>query len=270
MRPLIETRLRIVLIEERDKPMKIARARIADATFFGVIEGDSIRRINGDPFSVIGFSGESYELCTVELLAPVVPSKIVAIGVNYADHASELSLALPPSPLIFLKPPTSVIGPGDEIVYPAMSARVDYEAELGIVIGRRCKDISLAEAMDYVLGFTCVNDVTARDLQQVESQWTRCKGFDTFCPIGPWIETEFDYLDKAVIARLNGQVMQSGRTSQMINKVDVLVSFISKVMTLLPGDVIASGTPSGIGPMERGSLIEIEVEGIGVLKNTLR
>lgn len=249
--------------------MKIARARYIDSEFYGVIDGNTIKRIKGDPFNGICFSAETYELSSVQLLAPVVPSKIVAVGVNYADHASELSIALPPNPLIFLKPSTSVIGPFDVIVYPEMSNRVDFEAELGIVISKRCKDVSPLEAMDYVLGFTCVNDVTARDLQKLESQWTRCKGFDTFCPIGPWIETEFDYRDKAVIARLNGQVMQSGRTSQMINKAGVLVSFISKVMTLLPGDVIATGTPSGIGPMERGSLIEIEVEGIGVLQNKI-
>lgn len=250
--------------------MRIARAAVGGDVFYCAVEGDTLLRLQGDPFDTVTYSGERLSLSEARLLAPVTPSKIIAVGVNYADHASEMALSLPPDPLIFLKPPSAVIGPGDEIAYPDMSRRVDYEAELGVVIGARCKDISPDQAKRFILGYTCVNDVTARDLQKTESQWTRCKGFDTFCPVGPWIETEFDPSDAAVVARLNGNVVQSGRTSQMINNVDALVSFISRVMTLLPGDVIATGTPSGIGPMERGDTVEIEVEGIGVLCNTLR
>jgi 2-keto-4-pentenoate hydratase/2-oxohepta-3-ene-1,7-dioic acid hydratase in catechol pathway len=197
------------------------------------------------------------------------PSKIVAIGTNYRKHAEEMGLPIPSEPLIFLKPATAVIGHDDVIRYPAMSSRVDYEAELGVVIKKRASQVEVKDAGDYILGYTCVNDVTARDLQKKDGQWIRAKGFDTFAPIGPWIVTDIDSSDLKLEAVLNGEVKQDSRTSDMIFKVPELVSFISKVMTLEAGDVIATGTPSGIGPMQKGDTIEIRIEGIGTLRNKI-
>jgi len=191
----------------------------------------------------------------------------VAIGLNYRDHAEELNLALPEEPLLFLKPASSVIGPGDRIVLPPHSARVDYEAELAIVIGKTAKNVSRGQAGDYIQGYTCLNDVTARDLQTKDGQWTRSKGFDTFCPIGPWIETEIDPSDLKIELLLNGEAKQQSRTSNLIFNSLQLVEFITGVMTLLPGDVIATGTTSGIGPMKDGDKVEVRIEGIGSLIN---
>jgi 2-keto-4-pentenoate hydratase/2-oxohepta-3-ene-1,7-dioic acid hydratase in catechol pathway len=206
----------------------------------------------------------------VRLLAPCSPTKVIAVGLNYRDHAQELGLPIPDTPIIFLKPPTSVIGPDDSIRYPETSSRVDYEAELGIVIKDRVKDIRPDEARGHILGYTCANDVTARDLQKKDGQWTRAKSFDTFCPVGPWIETELDPDDLLVESYLNGARRQSSRTSQFIFKTNYLISFISQVMTLYPGDLIITGTPAGIGPMERGDEIEVRIEGIGSLKNVVK
>ncbi|HWR24211.1 MAG TPA: fumarylacetoacetate hydrolase family protein, partial [Feifaniaceae bacterium] len=198
---------------------------------------------------------------------PVTPSKVVCVGKNYYAHAMEMQSAPPDEPLLFLKPSTAVVGPEDKIFYPPDSVRVDYEAELGVVISRRCRDVPAERFSDAVLGYTCVNDVTARDLQAKDGQWTRAKGYDTFCPVGPWIETELDPFSVQVESRLNGKVCQSESTSAMMHDAAKLIAYISRVMTLLPGDVIATGTPAGIGPMQVGDTVEVEVEGIGVLRN---
>jgi 2-keto-4-pentenoate hydratase/2-oxohepta-3-ene-1,7-dioic acid hydratase in catechol pathway len=210
--------------------------------------------------------GEVLAMEDVELLAPCQPSKIVCVGLNYVEHANELKMKLPLEPILFLKPPSAVIGPGAEIVVPKSSERVDYEGELGVVIGKRCKAIAADEAKKYVLGYTCFNDVTARDLQQKDGQWTRAKSFDTFAPFGPWI-ANIDPADADIKTRVNGEVKQSSNTSDLIFGVPKLIEFISNVMTLEPGDVIATGTPPGVGRLEKGDVVEVEIEGIGVLKN---
>jgi 2-keto-4-pentenoate hydratase/2-oxohepta-3-ene-1,7-dioic acid hydratase in catechol pathway len=193
----------------------------------------------------------------------------VAVGLNYRDHARELGLAVPEVPVLFLKPPTTVIGPGEAIRYPTMSSQVDYEAELGVVIRDRVRNVRPEEALGHVLGYTCANDVTARDLQKKDGQWTRAKSFDTFCPVGPWIETDLDPDDLLIESYQNGERRQSSRTAQFIFKVNVLVSFISEIMTLEAGDLIITGTPAGVGPMKPGDEIEVRIEGIGSLKNTV-
>ena len=195
------------------------------------------------------------------------PSKIVAVGRNYIAHAKELGHQVPTQPLIFLKPSSAIVGDGDDVVYPNASARVDHEAELAVVIGRRCSAVSEAEAMDYVRGYTCANDVTARDLQEADDQWTRAKGFDTCCPLGPEIVDGIDPSRLAVVARVNGEERQRGNTADMLFTVPALVAYISAVMTLEPEDVILTGTPPGVGPVQRGDVMEVEVEGIGILRN---
>ena len=195
------------------------------------------------------------------------PSKIVAVGLNYLAHARELGHEVPTEPLIFLKPTSAIVGDQDDVVYPKASLRVDHEAELAVVIGRRCKDVNEGDAFDYVRGYTCANDVTARDLQESDDQWTRAKGFDTFCPLGPQVVENLDPSSLRVVARVNGEVRQDGHTSDMLFGVPGLVAFISGVMTLEPGDVILTGTPPGVGPVQRGDLMEVEIEGIGVLRN---
>jgi 2-keto-4-pentenoate hydratase/2-oxohepta-3-ene-1,7-dioic acid hydratase in catechol pathway len=192
---------------------------------------------------------------------------VVALGLNYAAHAAEMKVALPTEPLIFLKPSTSVAAPDEPILYPAMSEQVEYECELAVVIGRKARQVAEADATGYVLGYTCANDVTARDLQRRDSQWSRAKGFDTFCPLGPWIETEIDPGDLHIETRVNGVVKQSSRTSDLVFRVPRTVSYVSQIMTLLPGDVILTGTPSGVGPVQPGDVMEVEIEGIGVLRN---
>jgi len=210
------------------------------------------------------------EIEVKRLLAPALPGKIVAVGLNYRDHAREMGIETPKEPILFLKPAGSVVGPGQDIIYPSQSSRVDYEAELGVVILKRCKNVRADQAREVILGYTCFNDVTARDLQVLDGQWTRAKSFDTFCPIGPWIETDLDPGDLLVESYLNGERRQSSRTSQFIFGVDHLVSFISQVMTLEPGDLIITGTPAGIGPMQAGDEVEVRIEGIGSLKNRVR
>jgi len=204
------------------------------------------------------------------LTAPVVPVKIVAVGLNYRDHAREMALKIPDEPILFMKPSTCVIGPEEAIRYPSQSSRVDYEAELAAVIGKTCKDADAGSARDYILGYTCFNDVTARDLQAKDGQWTRAKSFDTFGPMGPWIVTDVeDPHDLEITARLNGQTRQSSSTANLIFNVFDLVEFVSHIMTLNPGDVIATGTPAGVGPMKQGDVVEIEIQGIGMLRNTV-
>ena len=259
--------------------MRLVRFNKGSGLQYGVVEGKAVREIKGDIFnppensscpgtySHYSFTGREYFLEEVQLLAPCQPTKIVAVGLNYRSHAQEVGMELPEEPLLFLKPSTAVIGPDDYIVYPSMSRRIDYEAELGVVMGTAAKDVSEDEAQDYVLGYTCFNDVTARDLQGKDKQFTRSKSFDTFAPMGPWIETALDPANLKVESYLAGKLKQSGTTADLLFSVFHLVAFISRVMTLLPGDVIATGTPAGIGPMRVGETIEVIIEGIGTLRN---
>ncbi len=235
---------------------------------YGILEGTSITRLAQPPWQGV-VPRESYAANDVALMSPVDPSKIVCIGLNYQAHvaASQSADKAPERPLIFLKPPSAVIGPGDTIVPPAQSERVDYEAELGVVIGSTARNVSEEEAGSSLFGLTCVNDVTARDLQKLDGQWSRAKGFDTFCPVGPWIVSGVDSRDLLVEGLLNGEVKQSGRTSQMIFSIPYLISYISSVMTLVPGDLISTGTPSGIGPMISGDRVEVRIERVGTLVN---
>lgn len=233
----------------------------------GVIEGERVWKISGSPFDLWERQKDSLPLSGVRLLAPCLPSKIVAVGLNYTDHARELGMEMPKEPILFIKPCTSICGHGDPIFFPPSARQLDYEAELGIVIGRRAKAIDISDAPGYVLGYTCLNDVTARDLQKRDGQWTRSKSFDTFCPIGPCIETELDPTNLRVESFLNKELKQSSSTANQIFSPFFLISFISSVMTLLPGDVIATGTPHGVGPMKAGDEIDVVVEGIGRLKN---
>jgi 2-keto-4-pentenoate hydratase/2-oxohepta-3-ene-1,7-dioic acid hydratase in catechol pathway len=253
--------------------MRIARFTTGDEPQFGVVgTGDDegvIAGLVGDPlYQGIEPSGERIALDDVRLLAPVIPrSKVVCVGRNYADHAAELGNDVPEEPLLFLKPNTSVIGPGDPIAYPRQSQDVHYEGELAVVIRRICRDVPAERARDVILGYTVGNDVTARDLQKKDVQFTRAKGFDSFCPLGPWIETDLDAGDLEVTTMLNGDVRQQGRTSQMIFDVPTLVAHITSVMTLLPGDVVLTGTPAGVGPMHPGDDVAVTVQGIGTLTN---
>ena len=252
--------------------MRIIRAAVDERIVHGAIQGDTVEVYCCDPITNPDAkpTGETLKLADVKLLAPVLPGKVVAIGVNYASHAAEMGDTIHEDPIIFLKPSTAVIGPEDTILRPASSQRVDHEAELALVIGKTCKDIRAEDAADYIYGYTCCNDVTARDLQKKDGQWTRGKGFDTFCPLGPWIETELDPADVGISARVNGEVRQNSRTKYLINAIPRLVEFVSAVMTLLPGDVITTGTPEGIGALLPGDVVEVEVEGVGILRNSVR
>ena len=237
---------------------------------FGVLnEQDLILVLKGDPiYSGIVPTETKVDLSEVKLLTPVIPrSKVVCIGKNYADHAAEMNSVVPDEPIIFLKPNTSVIGPNDTIQWPRLSDRVDFEGELAIVIGRICKDVPIERFDDVIFGYTIANDVTARDLQSKDGQWTRAKGFDTFCPLGPWIETDFVVGNQIISTTVDGETKQSEPLSSMIFKIPEIIAFVTQVMTLLPGDVILTGTPAGIGPMAAGSTVEVSIEGIGTLTN---
>jgi 2-keto-4-pentenoate hydratase/2-oxohepta-3-ene-1,7-dioic acid hydratase in catechol pathway len=247
--------------------MRIVRYQDGSLIKYGVIEKETIREMEGDPFSHFHLTSKAKKIGEAKLLSPCLPSKIVALGLNYRDHAEEVKLPIPDKPLLFIKPSTSVIGPGEAILYPKMSKRVDYEAELAVVIGKVAKNVSEERAADYILGYTCLNDVTARDLQPKDGQWTLSKGFDTFSPIGPWIVTDMDPYHLEISSYLNGERRQHSNTKNLIFGPHQLVSFISWAMTLLPGDVIATGTPSGIGPMAIGDQIDVVIEGIGTLSN---
>ncbi|MEI6295132.1 MAG: fumarylacetoacetate hydrolase family protein [Actinomycetes bacterium] len=243
---------------------------IGNDPHFGVLnDKDQILVLKGDPlFSGIVPTETKVALNDVKLLAPIIPrSKVVCIGKNYADHAAEMDSVVPEEPIIFLKPNTSVIGPNDTIQWPRMSDRVDFEGELAIVISRICKDVPKERFADVIFGYTIANDVTARDLQKKDGQWTRAKGFDTFCPIGPWIETDYLPGEQIISTKVNGEVKQSEPLSSMIFKIPEIIAFVTQVMTLLPGDVILTGTPAGIGPMGAGATVEVSIEGIGVLTN---
>ncbi|MGH8931564.1 MAG: fumarylacetoacetate hydrolase family protein [Egibacteraceae bacterium] len=248
--------------------MRITRVAHPDGPAFGVVHDEYVVLVDGHPFGELSLTDQVAPLEKVRLLAPVIPSKILCVGKNYADHAAELGSEVPAEPLIFSKPATAVVGPGDEIRLPALSELVHHEAELAVVIGRLTRKVSPAEALDAVLGYTCANDVTARDLQRRDGQWTRAKGFDTFCPLGPWIETELDPSDGlSVRALVNGEVRQHGSTADLIFDIPTIISYCAAFTTLLPGDVILTGTPSGVGPIRPGDTVDVEVEGIGTLSN---
>lgn len=254
--------------------MRIVRFTAFGRATYGLLDKNIICGLKGSPFSRLKrsatqfiFDESTHKLDEVRLLAPCSPSKIVCLGLNYRSHIEELKLPIPATPLIFLKPSTAVIGPDDKIVLPRGWKRVDYEGELGIVIGRKARNLREDEAKDYILGYTCVNDVTERHNQAEDGQWTRAKGYDTFAPIGPWIETEVDPRNLKLETYLNGELRQSANTGDLIFGIPKLISFISHIMTLLPGDVIATGTPSGIGPMNPGDVVEIKIENIGTLRN---
>jgi 2-keto-4-pentenoate hydratase/2-oxohepta-3-ene-1,7-dioic acid hydratase in catechol pathway len=249
--------------------MRLVRFRVDGRTGYGIYRDDGIQPIAWDPFDRIVDTVELHEPDSVTLLAPVVPTKIVAVGLNYSDHAEEFGLEIPAEPLLFLKAPNTVLPPWGAVVYPPMSKRVDYEAELAAVIGVEARSVSEEEALEHVLGYTCGLDMTARDLQAADGQWTRAKNFDTFCPLGPWVQTEVEPDDLAITLSVNGEERQSSRTSRLIFKVPFLVSFISHIMTLNPGDVIMTGTPSGVGEVKPGDGIEMTIEGIGTLSCTV-
>lgn len=237
---------------------------------FGVMEdGSTIRAIASDPlYAGVFKEEETFNINEVRLLAPVIPrSKVVCVGKNYADHAAEMGGEVPSEPIIFIKPNTSVIGPDDVIQWPSSSERIDHEAELAVVISKICKEVPREKADDVIFGYTVANDVTARDLQKKDGQWSRAKGFDSFCPLGPWIDTEFKPGSQLVTATVNGEIKQSAPLSDMVFNVSFIIEFITRVMTLLPGDVILTGTPSGIGPMIAGGEVVVEVEGLGALRN---
>ena len=258
--------------------MRIVRFAVDDEVGYGVVgatRGDGtaageevVAELAGHPFGGSPkLTGTTYPLPDVRLLAPVLPSKILAIGRNYAEHAQEMGNELPEEPILFLKPSTAVCGPGDPIRYPALTSRLDYEGELAVVIGRLCRHVPADQAATVIFGYTCANDVTARDLQAKDAQWARAKGFDTFCPLGPWIETEVEVNDLELTTALNGQVRQRARTSQLLHGIPELIAFASSVMTLLPGDVLLTGTPAGVGPMDKGDEVSVTIENIGTLSN---
>jgi 2-keto-4-pentenoate hydratase/2-oxohepta-3-ene-1,7-dioic acid hydratase in catechol pathway len=249
-------------------PTKLGKTQVLNvAPSYGIIEGDRVLEIQ-EPFHRKEPTGQTWALAEVKLLPPCAPSKVVCVGRNYAEHAAELGNPVPKEPLIFLKPPSSVIGPDEPIALPKISKRVDYEGELAIVIGKRCRHLSPDEdPKRYILGYTCLNDVTARDLQKADVQFARAKGFDTFCPLGPLIETDLDLAAATLETRVNGKRKQFGHVKEMIFSVDVIIRWIVQVMTLEPGDVIATGTPPGVGPLAAGDAVEVIVSGVGTLHN---
>lgn len=253
--------------------MKLLRFSREGIKRYGVLNSlGEVREISGDISEPFEFTGNIYNLEDINLLAPCEPSKVICVGLNYKAHIDEfarINNGIPAEPVLFLKPPTAVIGPQEEIVYPEMSKRVDFEGELVVVIGKAGKNIDKSEVPGFILGYTCGNDVTARDVQKRDGQWTRAKGFDTFAPLGPWIETELDPGNLKIQTFLNGELKQESSTGNMIFPVFELISFISRVMTLTPGDVIFTGTPEGVGPMAKGDTVEVVVEGIGRLQNKL-
>jgi 2-keto-4-pentenoate hydratase/2-oxohepta-3-ene-1,7-dioic acid hydratase in catechol pathway len=247
--------------------MRLVRFRFGDRIATGVVEGDAVRALAGTFFENPVPSGEEIPLDDVRLLAPILPSKVVCLGRNYAAHAAEFGGEVPEEPVVFLKPSTSVSGPGDPIPLPPISNRVDYEGELAVVIGRIARNVRAEETFRYILGYTCGNDVTLRDLQKKDEQWARAKGFDGSCPLGPWVETELDPIDVHLETRVNGEVRQSASTSDMVFGVATIIEFVTAFMTLLPGDVIMTGTPEGVGKLEPGDRVEVVIDGIGVLLN---
>jgi 2-keto-4-pentenoate hydratase/2-oxohepta-3-ene-1,7-dioic acid hydratase in catechol pathway len=246
-------------------------AQVSSSVLYGVLEGSEVREIVGRPWDSWSAGSRKWSAEEVRFAAPVEPGKIVCVGRNYAAHAAELGNEIPKEPLIFLKPPSAIVGPDEPIELTPLSERVEHEGELALVIGRKCSRLNDDDdALSYLAGYTCLNDVTARDIQKSDVQFTRGKGFDTFCPIGPCIETQLDPADVLVELRVNGALRQSGQTSLMLYPCAYLVRWISRMMTLYPGDVIATGTPAGVGPLVAGDVVEVSVEGVGVLRNPVR
>ncbi|MFF3028202.1 fumarylacetoacetate hydrolase family protein [Microbacterium sp. NPDC057944] len=252
--------------------MKIARFSHDDAIMYGIVDESDLVVLAGDPlFTGYETTGARVPLADAALLAPVIPrSKVVCVGKNYHDHAAEMGGVAPEEPLLFLKPNTAVIGPGDSIIRPALSQQTEYEGELAVVIGRVAKNVKAADALNHVLGYTIGNDVTARDLQRKDGQWSRAKGFDTFCPLGPVIETDFDPASATIETRVNGEVRQHAPLTDMIHSVPAIIEYASAVFTLLPGDVILTGTPAGVGAFGAGDTVEVEITGLGILRNSVR
>lgn len=250
--------------------MKILRVCDEEKVFYVEKQGDVLMELLGEPYDTVHYTGRRLDFSNVRLLAPCTPTKIVAVGLNYAKHANELGMKVNKAPIIFLKPSTSIIAHGDNIILPEMSKQVDYEGELAVVIGKECKAAPIGKAKDYIFGYTCLNDVTARDLQKIDGQWTRSKSFDTFCPFGPSIETEFDPSSVKLQTYVNGEIRQDGNTNQLIFNVFELVSFISGIMTLLPGDIIATGTPEGVGKLSDGDQVIVKIIGLDSLCNVAR
>ncbi len=252
--------------------MRLLRFRYGDRIATGAVDAgsDEVRVLKGTFFEDPLPTGEVVPVDDVHLLAPILPSKLVCVGKNYAAHAAEFGMDVPEEPLLFLKPSTAVIGPNDPIRLLPVSERVDYEGELAVVIGRLARDVRAEDAFQVILGYTCANDVTLRDLQKTDDQWARAKGFDGSCPLGPWIETELDPNDVTVRTRLNGDVRQQASTSELVFGVATLIEYVTAFMTLLPGDALLTGTPEGVGKLEGGDVVEVEVEGVGVLRNEVR
>lgn len=251
--------MRVIRYKTKNEPVKV-----------GWIFNELVGEIEGDLFGEYRRKEATLPLAEVKLLPPCTPSKIVCVGRNYIDHAKELGNEVPKMPLIFLKPPSSIIGVGDAIVLPGQSQQVEHEAELVVVMGKKCKNIPPEQAKAYIFGYTAGNDVTARDLQRQDEQWTRAKGFDTFCSFGPWIDTEFDTSDALITCKVSGQPRQMGSTRDMVYNVGTLVAYVSSIMTLEPGDLLFTGTPSGVGPLKDGDTVVVEIEGLGVLENTVK
>ncbi|GAA0534186.1 hypothetical protein GCM10011581_07760 [Saccharopolyspora subtropica] len=258
--------------------MRLARVAHSDGVSFVALEPDPAAprekavavEIDQHPFGEPTFTGRRWPMADVRLLAPILPTKVICVGKNYAEHAREMGGEPPENPVIFLKPSTSVIGPNAAIKLPPNSERVDFEGELAAVVGQPCKDVPEARGTDVLLGYTIANDVTARDQQKADGQWTRAKGYDTFCPLGPWIDTEIDPADLRIRTELDGELKQDSRTSLLLHDVAALVSWISRVMTLLPGDVILTGTPAGVGPMRPGQKVSVSIDGLGTLTNPVQ
>lgn len=250
--------------------MRLVRFNSGGSTSYGVLDGDSIRQIMGEPFAEINYSGETFSLADVKLLAPVEPKKIVLVGLNFASHAAEIHQETPSEPLIFFKPSSAVVASGEEIVLPHQSTQVDIEAELTVVIGKRAKNVSQEKVSDHILGYTVANDVTARDIQFSDLQWARSKAFDSFCPVGPWIETDFVPENKRISSTINGETKQDASTSEMVYSPEYLISYISHNFTLEPGDIVLTGSPAGISRVVAGDVVQCSIEGIGTLHSFVK
>ncbi len=249
--------------------MKIARVQVGGEAVWAIVDGETVYRLEGSPWEAPQRGAEIGPLSGAKLLAPCEPTKVVCIGLNYRAHAAESGQQVPPEPLMFLKPPTSVIGPGEDVVWAPDSKHIDYEAELAVVFKRTAKSVPAGAYKDFVLGYTCANDVSARDFQRGDGQWARAKGSDTFCPLGPWIETDVDPSDLRISGKLNGETKQDSRTSDLVFDIDFLISHLTKYFTMFPGDVLITGSPAGIGPMNPGDSYEVTIEGVGSLSNTM-
>jgi len=250
--------------------MRLVRFNSGGSTSYGVLDGDSIHQIMGEPFAEINYSGETFSLADVKLLAPVEPKKIVLVGLNFASHAAEIHQETPSEPLIFFKPSSAVIASGEEIVLPHQSTQVEIEAELTVVIGKRAKNVAEDKVGDYILGYTVANDVTARDIQFSDLQWARSKAFDSFCPVGPWIETDFVPESKRISSTINGKTKQDASTSEMVYSPEHLISYISHNFTLEPGDIVLTGSPAGISRVVAGDVVHCSIEGIGTLHSFVK